>query len=344
MKKNVSTLVDIAKAAGVSPSTASRVLNGGKTVSAELQERVLSIAREYGYAPNLAARALRGSSNTVALLVDDVTTASIAGIVAGMERAARANGSTVTVSASGPVPDSQISSVRVLCALRPRALVLTGRWLDAIQATGRLDNELDPYLAHGGRVVVIGDSNGFYPSVTINNEELGRRMATHVSSLGRSSYLILGGPENHPAMSTRSAAMLKGLLGAGIPKDVVSVQHSELTREAASHAIARSMESSRPDAVLAANDVLAFGAMAELKRRGMRIPEDAVVSGVDDLPLARDVFPALTTMSLPFEDIGRAALRLGLEGPDVAGRRIEFSGELVLRGSTAGEWRAQRKA
>jgi LacI family transcriptional regulator len=327
-------LVDVARTAGVSPSTASRVLNGGKPVSAALEQRVLTVARELGYAPNLAARALRGSRNTVALVVDDVTTASIGAIVASMESAARSSGSIVTVSASGTDTLRQLSSIRVLAALRPRAMVLTGRWVEAAELEGGLEEELEQYVAAGGHVVVIGSSGMPYPSVVVSDFANARRMGVHMASLERSSYLIVAGPQDHPALAARTAGFIDGLTASGIAREAIEVVHCGMTRESATRATADAYDAARHDALLAANDVLAFGAMSELEQRGLAIPGDVCISGVDDLPLARDVTPGLTTIALPFDEIGRAALRLATEGPDVAGARIEFTGSLVLRGST----------
>lgn len=328
------TLRDVAAAAGVSPSTASRVLNGGKPVSDDLAKRVRAAAKRVGYAPHHIAQALRGRSNTISMIVDDPTTPTIAETVTGIQSEARAIGAVVTVAASGSDIRQQLTSVRTLAAMRPRAIILSGAWLHDQQLTAELRIELEEYERRGGHIVVVGLSHLPHTAITFDDYGMGVRMADHVAALPRRPVLILAGPPHHPAFKARTRGFEDGLSAAGITADHVRIEHSPISREGAAESIRR-QSPPMPRAVVAANDILAVGAMAQLARQGVRVPHEVIVTGIDDIPIAHDLDPGLTTMALPFADVGKAALHLALDPAGAHRDDLTFSGELIQRGSTA---------
>lgn len=326
------TLRDVAQAAGVSPSTASRVLNGGDLrVSERLSARVLSVAESLGYVSNQAARALRGRRTAVVLLASDPRTASVAAIAAGMEAAGRERGALVSITGAGSGTAAHRTALEVLRALRPRALVVTSASFADVPKEQVLP-QLERFREDGCGVVFIGEHDTPFPAVRFDDFESGRVIGRHMGGLGRRRAAVLTTP-GHPALDSRAEGFVRGLSERGFDPDSVVVEQCELSRDGGRDAARRiSQKRPRPDLVLAGNDVLAIGALNEFRRLGIDVPTDIALSGVDDIPLARDVTPALTTVALPFDEAGRAALEMSL-APD-APEDVVLPGRLIVRAST----------
>lgn len=327
------TLRDVAQAAGVSPSTASRVLNGGDLrVSERLSARVLAVAESLGYVSNQAAQALRGRRTAVMLLASDPRTASLAAIAAGMEAAGRERGALVSITGAGSGAAAHRTALEVLRALRPRALVVTSASFADVPSEQVLP-ELERFRADGCGVVFIGEHDTPFPAVRFDDFELGRSIGRYMGGLGRRRAAILTSPR-HPALEARTEGFLRGLSERGFDPGSVVIEECEINRDGGRDAARRiSRLRPRPDLVLAGNDVLAIGALNEFRRLGIDVPTDLALSGVDDIPLARDVTPALTTVALPFAEAGRAALEMALATEPA--RDVGLSGRLVIRASTA---------
>jgi LacI family transcriptional regulator len=325
------TLRDVAEAAGVSPSTASRVLNGGTLrVSDRLAARVHAVADSLGYVSNQAARALRGRRTAVELLASDPRTASIAAIAAGMEAAGREQGVLVNITAAGHDAAAHQAVLGVLRGLRPRALIVTSASFADVPSEQILP-ELERFQDEGCSVVFIGEHDTRFPAVRFDDVELGRVVGRYMGGLGRRRPAVLTAAR-HPALESRHRGFLEGLAERGFEPDAVAVEYCELSRAGGREAASRlARMDPMPDLVLAGNDVLAIGALNEFRRLGVAVPDQVAVSGVDDLPLARDVAPSLTTVALPFGEAGRAALEMAL-APDTA-RDVHLSWALVVRGS-----------
>lgn len=326
------TLRDVAQAACVSPSTASRVLNGGDLrVSERLSARVLSVAESLGYVSNQAARALRGRLTAVVLLASDPRTASVAAIAAGMEAAGRERGALVSITGAGSGTAAHRTALEVLRALRPRALVVTSASFADVPKEQVLP-QLERFREDGCGVVFIGEHDTPFPAVRFDDFESGRVIGRHMGGLGRRRAAVLTTP-GHPALDSRAEGFVRGLSERGFDPDSVVVEQCELSRDGGRDAARRiSQKRPRPDLVLAGNDVLAIGALNEFRRLGIDVPTDIALSGVDDIPLARDVTPALTTVALPFDEAGRAALEMSL-APD-APEDVVLPGRLIVRAST----------
>ncbi|WP_205328298.1 LacI family DNA-binding transcriptional regulator [Glycomyces sp. YM15] len=332
------TLREVAKVAGVSPSTASRVLNGGLNVSERLSARVFAVAESLGYVSNQAAQALRGRRTAVVLLASDPRTASAAAVAAGMQATGRERGALVSITSAGSGAAAHRRALEVLRGMRPRALVVASASFADVPSEQILP-ELERFRADGCSVVFIGEHDTPFPAVRFDDVEVGRIVGRFMGGLGRRRAVVLTGP-GHPALDNRTRGFLQGLSERGFDPDSVLIEPCEVTRDGgrdAARRIARSRP--RPDLVLAGNDVLAIGALNELRRLGVDVPGDIAVSGVDDLPLARDVTPPLTTVALPFAEAGRAALDLAL-APEPT-HDVVLPSRLVVRASTpAGDCKA----
>lgn len=330
------TLHDVAAAAGVSLSTASRVLGGSsRTVAPEYTERVLVAAAALRYTADASARAMRRRSDAIALVADDLTTASIGLVVAAMEREARAVDAFVTVASTAGTPDRQLETVRLMCAWRPRALVLTSSRINADVLDGRLLRELLAYQHDGGRVVIFGDTDMPFDAISVENRASAAVVGTYLAGTGHRRATIVAGAAERANVSARAAGFADGLVQAGLHPDDIPVVNCEVSRQGGFEAIGRLLADGplRADALVCANDVIAIGAMSALRAAGIRVPLDVSVTGFDDIPLATDVTPRLTTVTVPLARIGRDAIRLALGDPGEP-RRTTVRGELVVRDST----------
>lgn len=326
------TVRDVAVAAGSSVSTVSRVLSGARAHDDDVARRIRRAAAELGYSASVMARALRGEQSLVTVIADDVGTETMGEIVFGMESAARVAGVLVTVSASGGDPRQRVAALRVLRSMRPRAVVLTGSWLDDAELQQDLQTELDAYTSRdGGRVVVIGGPRPPYTTIGFDDYGSALLVGEHMANLGRTSALILSGPPDHVAFQARTRAFAAALKDAGIVD--VRIAPSAMTRDGAATALAEALGGGTPGLVLAGNDVIALGALAELRRRGTAVPADVAVSGFDGIPFALDQHLGVTTVALPFARMGRMALALAIDDEERAHK--ELRGHLVVR-STSG--------
>jgi LacI family transcriptional regulator len=340
------TLRDVAAAAGVSVATASRVLNGSaRTVAPAYEDRVRAAAAALRYTTDAAARAMRRAGDSIALIADDLTTPSIAMVVAAMEREARSVGAFVTVSATRGVPRRQLETVRALRALRPRAIVLTSSGpsspaggasgIAAGALDGRLRDELLGYQAAGGRVVVVGDTDMPFDAIRFDNEGTAREVGAYVASSGHRRIVILAGDRGRSTFAARAAGFVAGLRDNGVPARGIRMVACEVSRDGGYAAVRRLLARARSgglDAVVAANDVLAIGALSALRAAGVPVPGLVSVTGFDDIPLARDVTPRLTTAALPLAGVGADAIRLALD-PAATARGLVVRGRLVVRDS-----------
>ncbi|MDQ7909893.1 LacI family DNA-binding transcriptional regulator [Phytohabitans sp. ZYX-F-186] len=330
------TLHDVAAAAGVSLSTASRVLGGSsRTVAPEYAEKVLAAAAALRYTADASARAMRRASDSIALVADDLTTASIGLVLAAMEREARTVDAFVTVTSTGGTPPRQLETVRLMCALRPRALVLTSSRLDADLMEGRLLRELLDYRRDGGRVVIFGDTDMPFDAISIDNRASAALVGAYLARAGHRRVTILAGAAERANVSARAAGFVDGLSAGGVHGDDIRVVHCDVSRQGGFAAVTRLLAAGPLDteALVCANDVIAIGAMSALRAAGVRVPDEVSVTGFDDIPLATDVTPRLTTVTVPLARIGRDAIRLALGDHDEPHRTTEH-GELVPRDST----------
>jgi len=342
----VVTLSDVAKAAGVSLSTASRAINGSKdrTVNPDLRERVMAAAAELRYAPNAAAQAIaRGRSTTLSLIVHDITDPYFSSVAAGVSRAARAAGSTVILGIADHDLAQTISLVEAARSHRSQGLVIVGGLRANADLLSGLQSAIDDYRrATGAGVALVGQGVLDVASIAPANREGSAALARALVGLGHRTYAILTGPHDHLTARDRAAGFAEGLAGTG---EIVARVEGDFTRDGGYAAMTELLsdgarpdvellsDGARPDVVFAVNDVMAVGALAAARDAGVAVPGDVRVAGFDDIPTLRDIVPSLTTVRVPLERIGEVAvsLVLGEDSPDVSATQ-EY--EVVLRDST----------
>ncbi len=332
------TLAEVAKQAGVSLATASRVLNGStRQVSEELSDRVLRTAEQLGYVPNASAQALaRNSSSLVGLVVHDITDPYFSCIAAGVTRVAEENGLVVVLGTTNRSPDREVELLSTLRAHRARAVVLAGSRTTDRAAQARLAAEIEAFTEQGGRVACVSQAKLGTDTVVPGNRAGGRALARELAALGHRRFAVLGGPSELVVARDRLAGFKAGLADAGVAPPVVV--NGAFTRDGGYEAameLLNARRTARATCVFAVTDVMAMGAMAALRERGVRVPEDMSIAGFDDIPTLRDTVPALSTVRLPLERMGEIAAGLVLDAGGDEARTVRVAGEVVLRASTA---------
>ncbi|MCT9929481.1 LacI family transcriptional regulator [Planotetraspora sp. A-T 1434] len=325
------TLEDVARHAGVSLATASRVLNGSsRNVGRTMRERVEKSAAVLGYRTNVAAQTLaRGASNVIGLVVHDLVDPYFAALADGAMRAAEAHGHMVMVGTTHRDPEREIAYVSTLNAQRVRAVLISGSRVTDPDVTSRLRVELDRYRESGGRVACVGQDLLGVGTIAPANREGAAELARSLAALGHTRFAVLAGPPHLITAADRSAGFAEALAGLGLPEP--QVIHGPFDRDGGYEAV---QEVAGATCVFAVNDVMAVGALAALRSRGVRVPDDISVAGFDDIGPLRDLTPSLTTVRLPLAEMGAQAVELALSGEEGDEPRVvPVECEVVLRES-----------
>ncbi|GIG61732.1 LacI family transcriptional regulator [Longispora fulva] len=321
------TLNDVAVAAGVSLATASRVLNGSdRKVSATLHDRVMAAAQALHYTANAQAQALaRRSTALVGLLLHDIADPYFSGIASGVLSAAVARDLRVVIADTGADPDAAVAHLSALRGERARAAILVGSRTTDRAGEKRLAEAIGQFTAAGARMVCVGQPGLPGDTVVPDNRGGARALGAHLS--GHARVAIVAGPDRLRTVRDRVAGFRAGL---GHPE--TTLVSAEFSRDGGYGAAAHIPDGTT--AVFVTSDVMATGLCTGLRERGLRIPEDIAVAGFDDIPVIRDLHPALTTVALPLADMGSQALHLALaeDGPS---RTVTIPTRLVIRDSTS---------
>ncbi|MBR8742947.1 LacI family DNA-binding transcriptional regulator [Nocardiopsis sp. MG754419] len=332
------TLADVAREAGVSHATASRAVNGSvRKVRPEYRSRVLAAAERLGYVVNPAAQAMaRGRSDQIALLVNGIHDDYFSPVASGVLRAAEAEDRMVTMVSGNNSVQQAIRVVASLRAQRPRAIILAGgRSVTVGSRDERLVEELLAYESEGGRVVAISEEGLPFDTVALDNRRAGFDLADALADLGYREFAVLAGPPEARTAHDRVVGFREGLERRGVPLAEDRVLHCAFDRDGGYAAAGEYLLRHSPaQVVLAISDTVAVGAMARFREAGLRLPQDLAVAGIDDVPALRDVAPALTTVRLPWGEVGRIALDLIARPSEEGPRVVHRHGHVVLRRST----------
>jgi LacI family transcriptional regulator len=335
----VASITDVAKLAGVSPATASRVVSASDyPVSAAARARVLDAARTLDYVPNALARGLLKSRvPVVAVIVHDITDPYFAEIVRGVEDAASDAGFLVITCSSERDADREGSYVRLLRSIRAAAVVFAGSGLDDPERNEEIERHVAAMRADGSAIVHLSPHARGEPDVGVDNAAGIAAMVAALAGLGHERIAFLAGPRALFVARERLAGYRRGLAGAGLAYDGRLVVETGFDREAGARGVDTLLGSGAPfSAVSCANDLLALGALGRLAELGIDVPGEVSVAGFDDIPTAAMTSPSLSTVRLPLRELGRRgyarADRL-LEGETAAPEILPT--EVVLRGSTA---------
>ncbi|MHA6621751.1 LacI family DNA-binding transcriptional regulator [Pseudonocardia sp. DLS-67] len=331
------TLLDVAKAAGVSLATASRALNGStRRVRPDLHERVLAAAESLHYSANAQAQAMaRGRTNIVGLVLSDVADPYFSSIAAGAIRAAEDEQLVVTMACTFGREERELEYLAALRGQRARAVIVVGSRVQDRGLIDRLGAEVRAFEQVGGRVAFVSQRKIPADTVVVENRGGARALAEALCGLGHRRFAVLAGRSELLTARDRSAGFREGAARAGVRIDPGDVVYGGFTRDGGYAAMDELLDrGTGATCVFAVNDVMAVGAMAALRDRGVALPSGMAVAGFDDIATLRDVTPALTTVRLPLEELGAGALAMVVQEPAEHPRVRRVRGEVVLREST----------
>lgn len=326
---------DVAALAGVSSSTVSNYLNHPHVLGATSRERVRAAIEQLGYVPNESARQLRaGSSKALALILLDAWLPYFNELSRGVEDVTREGGWSLFYSNSNRDGEQERRNIEMFEAHRAQGIV--------IYPHGDVVPQLERLADRGIRSVVVGpvSESSKVASVLFDDRGGGRLAGEHLLSLGRRRLLFLGSPT-----VSQSNDRLRGLRDAADGTDAEITVHEVpalVTEEGlrAAEAIIATPEAERPDAIFAANDMVALGVLTGLLRNGIRVPADIALVGFDDVDQAHQSVVPLTSVRQPGYEIGRAAgaalLRQLADPTAPPPETTPFAAELIVRESTIG--------
>jgi LacI family transcriptional regulator len=335
--KSRANIKDVARIAGVHPSTVSRVLNPEtrSMVSEQLAEEVLRIADELGYRRNPLASGLRTRKTyTVGIIIPDLTNPVFPPIVRGAERTLDAAGYIAILADTGSRDRAEREIVENLRARDVDGLILA--------TAKRRDPVVDACVEAGIPLVLVNRTVSKHNvAAVINDDELGIELALeHLRSLGHTDIAYVGGPTSTSTGHDRHRAFSKLAKRAGLAIKRSRIVDASAFTAAAGAAALRELLDNDPGftAVLTANDLLALGCCDALAERGLACPRDVSITGFNDMPFVDRLNPPLTTVQIPHAELGVEAAKLLLEriaAPDSPAKLIRLEPRLVVRGSTA---------
>jgi DNA-binding LacI/PurR family transcriptional regulator len=330
-RRRVAVMADVAKLAGVSHQTVSRVINNSQHVRAETRERVLEAMRLLQYRPNPVARALvTGRSKTLGVVSFDTTLYGPASTLFGIERAAHEEDYFVSIiSLKSLDRPSVVSAVERLRSQGVDGILVIAPVVAATHALPNLPADVPVVAAEAGPDDVV--------PVVVVDQFAGAATATrHLLELGHRTVRHLAGPQDFLEAQQRIAGWRATLEEAGA--EVIPPLIGDWSPRAGYELGRRLMESPDVSAVFVANDQMALGLLRLLHEQDRRIPQEVSVVGFDDVPEAAFFTPPLTTVRQDFLEMGRRGLHLLLDemGRDSRGKqRVTVPAQLVVRASTA---------
>lgn len=326
------TISAVAARAGVSTASVSRVLNGDPRVGQDIRERVEDAVREIDYSPNAAARSLRArSTKQLGLVVDDIGNPAYVDIMRSLQEVARASGNRLLLQSTDGRDDEELAILDSLGQRYVDALVMTSTRFSP-EVVDRLRQSPVP-------VVVIGSSPDIPVDCVSTDAAAGvRDVVAHLVDQGCRRLAMINGPTQTLPAHTRLQGFLDGAADGGAVVSVV-VNAEGWDRGAGAAAAERVLQREGPaDAIVCANDQLALGVLDTCLARGVDVPRDLAVAGVDNTRDASVCRPQLTSLDLSFAERGRIAGRLVLDR--ISGRltgepqRIQVDTRLVVRQSS----------
>jgi LacI family transcriptional regulator len=322
------TIRDVARRALLSVATVSRALNGFENVSQEAREKIAVAVKELGYVPHAGARSLSlAKTNAIGVVLPALHGEFFSEIVRGMDQVASARGYFLLLS--NMHPDAPGGSAGVLRALRGRVDGLL------LMAPHVQDHELVESLPAGLPTLLIntrGQPAGC-PGIHLDNAAGAHAVAEHLLTLGRKRIVHISGPAGNIDAQERAEAFQKAVADRkGV--ELIAVE-GDFYEEGGLRAVKELLDEGRKfDAIFAANDNMAMGALTALREAGLRVPEDVAVAGFDDIPLAKHL--GLTTVRVRIAELGERALErlIGILGNRDGGGDELHAPELVVRSST----------
>lgn len=326
------TIIDVAREAGVSYATVSRVVNNKAHVKPGTRERVLVAMQRLGYVANLQARSLAGGrTQVVGLLVQDLGTAYIGEIIRGIDGELAAAGYDLVLYTTHRQTARESTHVTTLTrGLADGLLLVLPRNPEAYLETLRAHAFPYVLIDHDG-------TDSAAPAVGATNWQGAYDATCYLIALGHKRIGFIAGTRGLQAAEDRRAGYLAALAAHDLPADLALIVEGNFLQPESYNATGALLHlPAPPTAIFAANDVSAFGVMEAVRDQGLRIPQDVSIVGFDDIPQASNVHPPLTTVRQPLEEMGRAATRMLLDqlaDPQHPPGRVDLPTELIIRHS-----------
>jgi len=325
------TIKDVARAAGVSVASVSRALNGHESVTETTRQRILAAAGQLRYVPHAAARSLiTRRTDTIGVLLPDLHGEFFSELIRGIDAGARASGRHLLISSSHGSEAEAAQALRMLQG-RVDGLIVMSPHAGADVLGANLPAAL-PTVLLNTRV-----ASGTYPAFSIDNYGGAAAMMKHLFASGRRRIAFISGPDNNFDADERLRGYRDAIAAReGASELVLRGDFSESSGYRAGIDLCERGE--RPDAIFAANDMMALGCLFALTERGVGVPGDIALAGFDDIPIARFVTPPLTTVRVRIADLGRRAFErldaLIATGDDGARTTERLDCDLVVRQSS----------
>jgi LacI family transcriptional regulator len=342
----MASITEVARRAGVSITTVSRVLSpvSAYPVAPSTRRRVLAAASALRYSPSALARALvTRRSRMIGVLLGDIVDPYFAEIARGIEEVARRSGYLVVICNTSRDPGTERRYVTALRDYRVDAILfLGGDFLDGASRRA-LERELTSAAQHGAVTLAVAGDHAGLPSIDIDHRAAAEEMVRYLVGIGHRRIGFLGGPSRVSTAQHRLNGFLSAMDAAGVPTDLL--EESDFTYPGGQASAARLLERG-PTAIFAANDQMALGAVAACRAAGLSVPRDLTVVGFGNTGAAEHATPALTTVSMPRHQLGVEAMQsvldaLAVNTTLVYPRRLPF--HLVIRDSSAPPLRARRR-
>src|SRR5215475_599466 len=334
---------DVASLAGVSTATVSHLINNTRFVSEETRRKVQAAIDSCGYTPNAHARSLAsGRSRILGLIISDIANPFFPELVKSVEEKASAHGYEIILSNTNYEPKRTLACVQRMLDQRVQGVAIL---------TSEMDLSLSRRLADQEVAVVfldVGEVGPHTSNIVINYEKGIREGVEHLLALGHRRIAYISGPSRLKSAARRKAAFAKIMKKYRISLHTEPlIFEGDFKTAGGQRAAAEILRlEPMPTAIVSGNDLMAIGALRELKAAGLRAPQDMSVIGFDDISFAALTDPPLTTILIPRAEIGENAVEAlihTIQAADNLGREFNVSAQLVVRESTGAAPPAKRK-
>lgn len=330
----MATIKDVAAMAGVSFTTVSHVVNNTRPVSADVRAKVERAISQLNYVPSAVARSLKArATTTIGLVVPNSSDPYFAELARGIEDECARSGYCLFFCNSDDDPAKQRNYLRVLQEKRIDGLIIASAGEDAMLAKN---------LAAARESMVVVDRNieGLAADLVQIDHERGAYLATrHLIELGHVRIGCVTGPVSTAVSAMRVHGFIRAMAERGIDIEPAAIVENDFSARGGQEAAGRLIDTVRPTAIFACNDMMGIGALRVAAERGIRVPQQCSIIGFDDIELASYTYPALSTVGHSVRALGEAAAQMligrisgALSGPT---QRRVVSPRLVLRESTA---------
>lgn len=298
------TIRDVARSAAVSVASASRALNGHPSVSGAVRERVREAATRLRYVPHAAARSLSlAKAHAIGVVLPDLHGEFFSELLRGMDRGASAAGYQLLLSNMHADPEQ---AARALASMRGRVdgLLVMAPHLDAARVDEHVPARLPAVFLH------TADPSGAHPGIAVANAAGSRLMVRHLADQGCRRIVHIAGAAGNIDATERAAGYRTAMAELGLDAftDEIAGDFTEEAGGRAAQVLLR--RGALPDAIYAANDAMAIGCLLALRDAGVHAPDQVAIAGFDDIPAARFVSPALTTLRVDIAEVGARAVAL----------------------------------